>query len=135
MKLFLFIICIAFYINGSAQSNVAIPPVDFDTIYTKPDVFASYPGGEAAWKVYVKKNLNYPKKARREQAETDITVKVIIDKTGKITEVKHLTIAGAYGFEKEATKVVMDSGSWVPAVHRGKPVACEGTLVIPFTLN
>ncbi len=121
----------AFYINSNAQTET----VAYDTIYTKPEVFASYPGGDSAWKVYVKKNLKYPKKAWWEEVETEITVKVVVDKTGKITEARHLTVAGTYGFEKEAIKVVMNSDKWIPAMHRGQPVACEGTLVIPFRLK
>jgi protein TonB len=135
MKLFLIVICTCFCTISYAQENKDAGAVAFDTIYTKPEVFASYPGGDSAWKVYVKKNLKYPKKAWWEEVETEITVKVIVDKTGKITEAKHLTVAGAYGFEKEAIKVVMNSGKWIPAMHRGKPVACEGTLVIPFVLK
>jgi len=107
----------------------------YDTIYTKPQQFAAYPGGDSAWKVYVKKAMKYPKKAWWDEVETDVTVKVVVDKFGNIKEARHLTTSPGYGFEKEAVRILTESGKWIPAVHRGHPVACEGTLVIEFRLK
>jgi periplasmic protein TonB len=129
----LFLLSLWMYSSANAQGSTTSVPA-YDTIYTKPETFASYPGGDSAWRVYVKKEMKYPKKAWWDEIETEVTVKVVVDKTGYIKEARHLTTSG-YGFEKEAVRIVTESGRWIPAMHRGQPVACEGTLVIEFRLK
>ncbi len=106
----------------------------FDTVYTKPEVMASYPGGEAGWKKYVKKNMKYPRKAWWDEIESEVAVKLIIEKDGTISEAYHLNVS-SYGFEQEAVRLVKNSGKWIPAIHRGKPVKSEGMLTIEFRLK
>ena len=108
--------------------------VEYDTIFTKPTVLASYPGGEVAWKKYVKKNMKYPRKAWWDEVETDMTVKLIVNKDGTIDQAQHLSMAG-YGFEKEAVRLVLESGRWLPATHNGNAVKSEGVLKIEFRLK
>ena len=101
MKL-LFILLLSPFFNLSAQTS---PAQQYDTVYTKPEVLASFPGGEEAWKKYVKKNLKYPKKAWWEEVESDVQVKLIIEKDGTISSAQHLNISN-HGFEQEAVRLV-----------------------------
>ena len=117
-----------------AYAQAPNKPVEYDTIFTKPEVFATYPGGEDAWKKYLKKNLKYPKKAWWDEMEADVVVKIIFDKEGNIKETVHLTNTG-FGFEEEAVRLVKKSGKWNHAIHKGKPVACAGSLKIEFRLK
>ena len=117
-----------------AQKANSKLPLEYDTIFTKPTVLASYPGGEVAWKKYVKKNMKYPRKAWWDEVETDIAVKLIINKDGTIDQAQHLSMAG-YGFEKEAVRLVLESGKWLPATHNGNAVKSEGVLKIEFRLK
>lgn len=121
--------CMACPVFSQAQ-----PSIEYDTIYTKPDVLASFPGGEEAWKKYVKKNLKYPKKAWWDEVESEVQVKLIIEKDGKISGAQHMNISN-YGFEQEAVRLVLKSGKWRPAIHRGRPVKSEGLLTIHFRLR
>jgi periplasmic protein TonB len=134
MKTFLlFFAAICMYSTIHAQGSSTTLPA-YDTIFTKPEKFAAYPGGDTAWSAYVKRAMKYPKKAWWDEIESEVTVKVVVDKDGYIKEARHLTTSGS-GFEKEAVRIVTESGRWIPAMHRGRPVACEGTLVIEFRLK
>ena len=108
--------------------------MQYDTVYTKPEIPASYPGGEAAWKKYVKKKMKYPRKAWWDELESDVQIKLIIEKDGRISAAHHMTVSD-YGFEHEAVRLVMKSGKWKPAIHRGRPVKSEGLLTINFRLR
>ena len=122
------------YAYATAQKVGTKLPVEYDTIFTKPTVLASYPGGEIAWKKYVKKQMKYPRKAWWDEVETDIAVRLIINKDGTIDQAQHLTNAG-YGFEKEAVRLVLESGKWLPATYNGIAVKSEGVLKIEFRLK
>ncbi|MDB5193401.1 MAG: energy transducer TonB, partial [Segetibacter sp.] len=115
---------------AGAQSNKKSTP-QYDTVFTKPQVFATFPGGDVGWKAYVKKNLKYPRKAKLQGLETEIAVKVVIDKDGKVLSAQHMNTAG-YGFEREAVRLVTESGKWNPAKHYGRAVACEGVVQVEF---
>ena len=117
-----------------AQKTGIKPAVEYDTIFTKPTVLASYPGGEVEWKKYLKKNLKYPRKAWWDEVETEIAVRLIINKDGSIEQAQQLSMAG-YGFEKETVRLVLESGKWLPATFNGIPVKSEGVLKIEFRLK
>ena len=119
---------------ATAQKTNNKLPVEYDTIFTKPTVLAAYPGGEVAWRKYVKKQMKYPRKAWWDEVETDIAVRVVINKDGTIDQAQHLTNAG-YGFEKEAVRLVLESGKWLPATYNGNAVKSEGVLKIEFRLK
>ena len=130
-SLLLLIVAVGAVHAQKAESKLS---VEYDTIFTKPTVLASYPGGEVAWKKYVKKNMKYPRKAWWDEVETDIAVKLIINKDGTIDQAQHLSMAG-YGFEKEAVRLVLESGRWLPATYNGNAVKSEGVLKIEFRLK
>jgi periplasmic protein TonB len=127
--LILLIICLPGY-SQQKQTSLQL----YDTVYTRPEVLASYPGGEKAWKRYLKKHLKYPRKAWWDEVESEVSVKLIIEKDGTISNASHLTISN-YGFEQEAVRVVKQSGKWIPAKHKGQTVKSEGKLTIPFRLR
>lgn len=120
--------------NLHAQQNEKKPKVELDTIYNIVDVIPSYPGGEEAWKKYLKKNVKYPKKAWWEELEADVGLEFTIKKDGSITDIVHLTVVG-WGFEEEAIRLLKKSGKWIPALKNNKPVNYHAKLTIPFRLK
>jgi protein TonB len=133
MKLLMALVFSTFTQAICAQNSVTKTQL-FDTIYTKPQVLASYPGGQKAWQKYLKKHLKYPRKAWWDEVESEVAVKLIIEKDGHISDAIHMNISN-YGFEEEAIRLVKKSGRWIPAMHRGKPVKSEGLLTIEFKLR
>lgn len=120
-------------IKSNAQSADAGNEL-MDTVYTIADSYPSYPGGEDAWKKYLKKNLKYPKKAWWEEIEGDVVMEFIVRKDGSITNIRYLTVS-EWGFEAEATRLVKESNKWKPATKNGKPVNFKGKVTIPFRLR
>lgn len=120
--------------NLYAQQTEKKPKVELDTIYNIVDVIPSYPGGEEAWKKYLKKNVKYPRKAWWEELEADVGLEFTIKKDGSITDIVHLTVVG-WGFEEEAIRLLKKSGKWIPALKNGKPVNYHAKLTIPFRLK
>jgi len=135
MKKILFILFSSLVFYGAvAQNKSAGSPVLYDTIFTQPTVLASFPGGDSAWKVYVKKHVKYPRKAWWQEVETDVSVRIVVNKDGTIESAQHLNTT-TYGFENEAVRLVLKSGKWIPAMYNGRPVKSEGVLKIEFRLK
>ena len=115
-------------------AHTKLPPIQYDTVYTNPEVPASFPGGEEGWKKYLKQKTKYPRQAWWKEIESDVQVKLIIEKNGTVSSAQHLNISN-FGFEQEAVRLVLKSGKWKPAMHRGKAVKSEGLLTINFRLK
>ena len=132
-NLVILIFAVAFH-SCSAQKKSPPLPVAYDTIYKKPTVSASNPGGDAGWKAYVKKHVKYPRKAWWQEVETDVTVRVVIDKDGTVASAQSLNTT-TFGFEQEAMRLVLKSGKWTPATYHGQAVKSEGELKVEFRLK
>ncbi len=129
-----FTLAFLLFFGAAFAQQVNNNTVVYDTVFTKPDVFAAFPGGEDKWKIYLKKQTKYPRKAWWNEMEADVAVKLVIEKDGTISDAIHLNTVG-YGFEQEAVRLVKQSGKWKPAIHRGKVVKSEGQLTIQFRLK
>ena len=75
----------------------------------------------------------YPRKARRLGIEGRVLLRLAIDATGRLTRVEVVNGAGN-GFDEEAVSAIRQS-TYKPAVHDGKPIACEALLPIRFELR
>ncbi|MBX2931526.1 MAG: energy transducer TonB [Chitinophagaceae bacterium] len=136
MRYLLFFILIIFsVVSSNAQSkDKPIEPPELDTIYNVVDVVPSFPGGDKAWKKYLKENMKYPKKAWWEELEADAVLEFVVRKDGSITNITNLTVNG-WGFEEEAVRLLKKSGKWIPAVKNGKKVHYHAKLTFPFRLK
>ncbi len=93
-----------------------------------------YPGGMAAFYVYIQKNLKYPSRARRMGIEGKVFVQFVVDKKGFISEVKAVKGIGA-GCNEEAVRVIKSSPKWKAGKQRGKAVKVRMMLPITFKLG
>lgn len=77
----------------------------------------------------------YPEMARRAGIEGSVWVNVLLDKEGKVRDVKIKIDSGANaGFEEAAIKAAKQT-SWKPAISNGQPVALWVSYKITFTLK
>ena len=77
----------------------------------------------------------YPEMARRAGIEGFVWVNVLLDKKGKVRDVKIKIDSGANaGFEEAAIKAAKQT-SWKPAISNGQPVALWVSYKIIFTLR
>ena len=92
-----------------------------DSLYTREEREAEFPGGTGAWVVYLQKNLNpnigYKKKIK--PGKYQVVIKFIIARDGTVSDIEPETKFG-YGLEDEAVRIIKKSGKWIPAKQFGR---------------
>ena len=136
--------------EGIKDQNIATPTVidegkkvieekkedDENKIFEKVEIEASFPGGDAAWRRYLEKNLQNFNPADNGAPAANYTVQVqfIVDKEGNISDVRALTSHG-YGMEEEAIKVIKKGPPWKPAIQNGRNVKAYRKQPITFQVQ
>ncbi len=105
-----------------------------EQVFTIVEQSAVYPGGMDAFYKYVAKKLKYPKQAKRMGIQGRVFVQFVVDKTGKLTDVKTVKGIGG-GCDEEAERVLRESVRWAPAKQRGKKVKVRMNIPIQFKLD
>ena len=121
-----------------AQStDVEIKDVDTATsVFEEVEIEAEFPGKLAGWRKYLEKNLNanIPIDNGAPIGIYTVIVQFIVDKQGNVSGVKSLTNMG-YGMEAEVVRVINKSGSWEPAIQKGKPVKAYRKQPVTFVVQ
>ena len=109
---------------------------DENKVFEKVEVEASFKGGESAWRRYLERNLdaNAPVDNGAPTGQYTVWVQFIVDKAGKISDVKALTKHG-YGMEDEAVRVIKKGPDWVPAIQNGRNVKAYRKQPITFVVS
>ena len=112
------------------------PPVEepVDDFFDIVEENASFPGGKKAYAKYLKKNLRYPRQARRMGIEGKVYVQFIINRDGSLVDVHVVKGIGA-GCDEEALRVIKNSPKWNPGKQRGRAVRQRMVIPIVFRLN
>jgi TonB family protein len=80
-------------------------------------------------------NSIYPKRAKWEGRESDVWIRALIDKTGKIVEARAINPSPENaGFDEAATEAACNS-IWKPAIANGQPVAVWVSFAVKFKLH
>ncbi|MCC7402514.1 MAG: energy transducer TonB [Chitinophagaceae bacterium] len=136
--------------NGPRYENIATPAEIDDTrkivrekkkdegelIIEIVEIEAKFPGGDAAWRKYLVRNLSgFDPADHGAPAGTYTTVvQFVVDKEGNISDVKPLTNLG-YGMEEEAVKVIQNGPKWDPAIQNGRKVKAYRKQPITFVVQ
>ena len=109
---------------------------DEDKVFTKVENEAAFPGGEAAWRRYLEKNLNpsAPVDAGAPPGNYQVIIKFIVSKDGSISDVQAETKFG-YGMEDEAVKIIKRGPKWTPALQNGRNVNAYRRQPITFAVQ
>lgn len=109
---------------------------DENKVFEKVEVEASFKGGESAWRRFLERNLdaNTPVDNGAPTGQYTVWVQFIVDKAGKISDVKALTKHG-YGMEAEAVRVISKGPDWVPAIQNGRNVKAYRKQPITFVVS
>ena len=87
---------------------------------------------------YIYNNIRYPKEARENGVEGMAVVSFVVEKDGRVSQVKIVRDPGA-GTGRAAAKVVkmmeLDEIYWVPGRQKGKPVRVQFNLPVKFKLE
>lgn len=104
-----------------------------DVIYRSVEQMPQFPGGEAALMKYIEAHIQYPAEALKNRIKGHVVVQFVVDKKGKIGEVKVLRSVDK-DLDKEAVRVVKSLPKFTPGRQNGKAVSVWYTLPVTFTL-
>lgn len=102
--------------------------------YDVVEVMPQYPGGQIAMMKYIMENIKYPKQAMKEGIQGRVTVSFIVEKDGRVSNVRLLRSVQS-ALDKEAIRVVKSMPKWTPGKHNGKPVRVRFNLPVMFKLK
>lgn len=118
------------------------PPVKIETEQVKvaeeiiefPDVEASFPGGAAALKQFIRDNVVYPEMAMEMNEQGKVYLSFVVEKDGSITNIK-VERGVSSDLDREAKRVVRSMPKWVPGETKGKSVRTKCSLPIVFVIQ
>ena len=103
-------------------------------VYDVVEVMPQYPGGQTAMLKYIMENIKYPKQAMKEGIQGRVTVSFIVEKDGRVSNVRLLRSVQS-ALDKEAVRVVKSMPKWTPGKQNGKPVRVRFNLPVMFKLK
>lgn len=123
------------YERSEASATGYGPPTETlnreNQIFTKVDIRAEYPGGEAAFRDYVKYEFIYPSRCRSAGIDGTANLRFIVDKTGRISDIEILSeMVSCPEFTQEAIRVLEASKRWIPAQINGHFVTARREIII-----
>lgn len=92
-----------------------------------------FPGGQEAMMKYLSGQLKYPEEAVENGVQGAVFVTFVVERDGRISEVKVLRGIGA-GCDEESERVVKGMPNWKPGKQNGKLVRTRYNLPIRFKL-
>ncbi|TDQ27733.1 energy transducer TonB [Tenacibaculum caenipelagi] len=84
---------------------------------------------------HIQRNFNYPAAAAAQNIEGRVWVRFIIDKNGKVTNIKMKGPENGQLLELEAKKMVSNLPTFVPGEHNGKTTNVEYYIPVNFRLH
>lgn len=105
-----------------------------DEIFLVVEEQAEFPGGQAEWNKFLKKNLKYPRQATRMGIEGAVYLSFVVDKEGAISDIQVTRGIGG-GCDDEAVRVLQESPRWQPGKQRGRAVKSRMAIRIVFKLK
>jgi protein TonB len=105
-----------------------------DEVFVVVENMPEFPGGMLALRKFLANNVEYPQIAIESGLTGRVIVGFVIDKQGKVTNVKILRGVDDI-LDKEAVKVVKKLPAFKPGSQRGKPVRVSFTVPVTFRLQ
>ncbi len=84
--------------------------------------------------LWMRKNLKYPRQAKRMGIEGKVIVQFIIEKDGKLTDIKVLRGIGG-GCDEEAVRILTMADPWKPGRQNGVPIRQRMIVPIYFRMK
>jgi TonB family protein len=107
-------------------------PTDSNTVFTVVQQPTEFRGGEAVLIKYIKENLKYPAKAKKEGRRGTCYVTFIVERDGRLTYPYILRSAGE-DLDEEALRLVRAMPLWIPGRQNGHTVRLAFNLPIRFS--
>ncbi|MFZ4399889.1 MAG: energy transducer TonB [Bacteroidales bacterium] len=93
-----------------------------------------FQGGENARIAFIQNNIKYPSLAMENNIEGIVFVNFIVESDSSIT---HIVISKGIGWgcDEEVIRLINSMPKWIPCVKGKKPIRCQLSMPINFTLN
>lgn len=107
-----------------------------DTVYTREEVEAQFPGGNAGWTRFLEKSLAgfNPAENGAKPGVWRVIVRFVVSEDGSISNVTPLTKFG-YKMEEKVVRALSNGPKWVPARQYGKPVKAYRSQPVTFIVE
>lgn len=124
--------------NGNRVKVYFKLPVTFklnEADLTKPNItLPSYPSGEDSLNAFIRKNLQYPKLAKKNKTQGLVTLSFNVDSVGKVRDIKVYKSLGN-GCDEEAIRILKLIPHWIPGTKEGYPVTMPYYINVEFKLE
>lgn len=105
-----------------------------DIIFLVVEKMPQYPGGQTAKVDFIMSNFNYPIDAYLNQIEGRVYVTFVVEKTGKLSDIRVLRGIG-YGCNEEALRLIKLMPDWIPGKQRSEEVRVQFNFPITFKID
>ena len=105
-----------------------------EQVFTAVEQMPQFPGGEAALMKYLQSHINYPPMAAEMNVQGKVIVQFVVDKTGKVGEVKVVRSVDKE-LDREAARVCKSLPKFSPGRQNGQAVSVWYTLPVNFKLQ
>ena len=116
------------------DEKVTEPTAQDNKVYQSVEVMPEFPGGVMEMMKFLQMNIQYPPMAAANKIDGRVVVQFIVDKTGKVGDVKVVRSVNDE-LDAEAVRVVKSMPDFTPGQQDGKPVSVWYTLPISFKLQ
>ena len=140
------------YGNTYTYSNKGTPPAEIEIITDDEEyeeeiddnkepirvfveVKPSYPGGNEEFYNFMAKNMKYPAKAAEAGIQGTAYIEFVVEKDGRITNVKVKKSTQNKYLDKEAVRFIKSMPKWNPGMQEGEPVRTRFMLPLRFLLR
>ena len=103
-------------------------------VFHSVEQMPQFPGGEAALMKFLQSHINYPPMAAENNVQGRVVVQFVVDKTGKVGEVKIVRSVDK-DLDKEAARVCASLPKFTPGRQNGQAVSVWYTLPVTFKLQ
>jgi TonB family protein len=103
-------------------------------VYTAVENQPQFPGADNAFKMYLARNIRYPKVARDNNVQGRVIITFVVETNGSLSGVKIIRGIGS-GCDEEAARVIKASPKWVAGKQDGKKVRVQFSVPVQFALE
>lgn len=103
-------------------------------IFSIAEQMPEFPGGIAALRKFIAKQIKYPEIAQQDKANGEVHVNFVINREGRVWYAKVVKPVHP-ALDQEAIRVIYSMPQWKPGVNHGEKVNVGYTIPIKFSYN
>lgn len=121
-------------IETPVETAAVVVDTTTSEIFTIAEQMPAYRGGVEAMTKFISENIKYPEDARSKSIQGKVFVSFVVEKDGKISNVKVLRGIGR-SCDEEAIRVVQMMPDWIPGKQDGQNIRLQYNLPVKFVLH